>query len=218
MFSELMKEHFWSKVNISHPDECWEWQGTIATTGYGVLTIRQKETSQKQFRTHRLAYQFYHNVNPGKMCVCHSCDNKKCCNPSHLWLGTSADNNHDRKSKSGYNVGSQNYLSVLNEEQVFEIVQLLQESKLTTYEIAARYSVNRATVTSIRMGKCWTHVTGGKIINHKRPSEKLNPDKVLEIRKMLNDGIPQKEIASKFGVVDSLISMINRGKIWGWVK
>ena len=72
---------------------CWEWTGYIGKNGYGRISINGKYKS-----AHRLAYQLHYNKIPDRH-VCHSCDNRKCINPSHLWLGTDKDNLRDMWKK-----------------------------------------------------------------------------------------------------------------------
>jgi hypothetical protein len=93
-----IKQRFWSKVKINNHDECWEWQSTIKKTGYGSFSIFIDGKWKKE-GTHRVAYFLTTNDWPGDMLICHTCDNKKCCNPAHLWKGTYLDNNQDREKK-----------------------------------------------------------------------------------------------------------------------
>jgi predicted XRE-type DNA-binding protein len=102
------------------------------------------------------------------MCVCHRCDNPKCVNPEHLFLGTPKDNITDRKSKNRQAKGSQIGNSKLNEANVLEIKRLLAETNLTQEEIAKLFGVdgvacaqrNQATISNIKKGKKWAHVLG----------------------------------------------------------
>lgn len=80
---------FWSKVNKCGLDDCWEWQSTCYLNGYPTFFM------SGQYGAARIAYFLSHNADPGQMFVCHTCDNSKCCNPSHLFLGTQKDNMHD---------------------------------------------------------------------------------------------------------------------------
>lgn len=90
-YLDLMK----SRCQIAPETACWEYQGYIHPKGYGILSYRGKA-----WRTHRLSYFLNRGPIPEGMVICHTCDNRKCCNPLHLFLGTFDINNKDMAAKS----------------------------------------------------------------------------------------------------------------------
>ncbi len=96
----MSQEKFWSKVDIGTPNECWLWTGCVAG-GYGAVMM-----DYKTYRASRLAYILHHGIELDyAQCVCHSCDNPLCCNPSHLWIGTRGDNWRDAMAKGRIHQG-----------------------------------------------------------------------------------------------------------------
>ncbi len=80
-------------------DACWNWKYSITTGGYGQFSIGGHPNY-----CHRYAYRLEYGEIPDGLSVLHKCDNRKCCNPKHLFLGTQKDNLEDmrRKGRGGH--------------------------------------------------------------------------------------------------------------------
>jgi hypothetical protein len=88
-------ERFWAKVDVQGPDECWDWTGASGVGGYGVIGKRTNGR-QWQLRAHRMSAAIHFGMFDRRLDVLHTCDNPRCVNPAHLYLGTDADNARDR--------------------------------------------------------------------------------------------------------------------------
>jgi len=73
---------------------CWGWEGAATPRGRGHFGI-----GDTTYYAPRIAYALHHGSDPHPYHVCHTCDNPRCVNPKHLWLGTHADNMRDRWAK-----------------------------------------------------------------------------------------------------------------------
>lgn len=87
-------------VDVDPVTQCWNWKLSKDRLGYGRMTISMG--SRKQFRSesaHRYSYEIFNGPIPAGMCVLHRCDNRSCCNPDHLFIGTQKENIHDMHKK-----------------------------------------------------------------------------------------------------------------------
>lgn len=89
---------FWAKVERRGLDDCWLWQASVINIGYGAFRI-----AHRTVRANRIAYFLATGSDPLAALVCHSCDTPRCCNPRHLFLGSTGDNQRDKCAK-GRNV------------------------------------------------------------------------------------------------------------------
>ncbi len=157
VLSPDFKAAFWARVKVTAG--CWEWQGKPGGRGYGRM---RKPGRGAQLRAHRLAYFLHHEVDPGDMLVCHSCDNPMCVRPDHLFLGTDADNMAD-KARKGRNRtvpqgGERNNNAKLTEAQVRDVMARIMAGETNT-AISAGLPVSHAVISSIRTGRIWRAVS-----------------------------------------------------------
>lgn len=156
--SEDARRRFWVKVKKGKPSECWEWTASLNTDGYGQFAFYPENWGKKvNFQAHQLSYYFKHRTLPEGMCVCHKCDNPRCTNYHHLFLGTNADNMHDRDAKGRHRAvkGEENWMAKLTESKVQEIRILRFVGKLGISELAARFDLTQSGIKGIVYGYNW---------------------------------------------------------------
>lgn|GEM_PF-1590971 len=149
-------------------NDCWEWMGPVSKVGRPKVLYRGRHISAA-----RASYIAFNGDISQGLFVCHSCDNPKCLNPRHLWLGTAADNSADmvkkgrqaRGERNGAKIhpdrlkrGSLNPQSKINESNVKDIINLYTIDKLSSTIIAKRFKISSSTVLSVVNKKTWRHV------------------------------------------------------------
>ena len=147
-----LEGRFWPKVKKGLADECWEWQASLDTKGYGNFGVKKDGRFVMQ-RAHRIAFELSTGSIVGKLVVRHSCDNRRCCNPAHLSLGTQSDNMRDAVERHRLpRAGEHNGRAKLRKDDIIKI-RCSQESLRVLSE---RYGVAKSTVASARSGQTWT--------------------------------------------------------------
>lgn len=179
-------ERLWTKIAVGTWDECWPWMAGKNSTGYGIILV-----DRKCMLAHRLAYSTFNNVEvpPPHVMLCHSCDNPICCNPRHLWLGSAADNNADRhikgRSRCGSMKGEENPMARLTADEA----RAIANAPGSLNKVAKQFGLRFQTVSDIRRGKLWSHVTGIQYV--KRADDWIGPrqEEVLRyMQRILRDG------------------------------
>jgi hypothetical protein len=145
-----------SNIDFKGPDECWNWTASVFRDGYG--RIRAFGT---QMGAHRAAYRFWVGEIPDGLFVCHRCDNRRCCNPAHMFLGTPLDNHRDCIAK-GRRVtrparGEASGLAKLTEAAVREI-RATPAGRRNSRRLADKYGVTVQYLLRIRNRERWAHV------------------------------------------------------------
>lgn len=132
---------------------CWLWTGAVSSSGYGSFSI----TSKNIIPAHRASFLIYKNKMPESF-VCHSCDNKICVNPEHLWIGTPKENSIDASNKGILQKRPKRYGfgSKLKKE---EVVKIFEDNRKCD-EIAKEYNLSSSAIGAIKRGENWSHVTG----------------------------------------------------------
>jgi len=133
---------------------CRNWTGATYTDGYGQVWVEGR--GQK---AHRVAYEAFVGSTNG-LHVCHHCDNTKCINPAHLFLGTDSDNVQDKCSKGrargGVMCGVQHPRHILTDQQVADI-RTTPLVRGTITMLAQTFGVDKTTISRIVRGKTWRH-------------------------------------------------------------
>lgn len=147
MTSDKELARFWSKVNKAGDNDCWEWQAFVdPKSGYGYFW-RPYDSRL----AHRAAYEYATGNHPGEMLVMHSCDNRVCCNPNHLSLGTYLDNNRDRENKgrSAKLYGEKSHKAKLSNSDARAIRSAYAQGGTSYRKLARLYGVSYITINRV---------------------------------------------------------------------
>lgn len=86
-------DDFWAKVDVAGEDDCWLWTEAVFSNGYGRF-----KRNYRSLRAHRVALEAFKGPLPvGKPFALHTCNERKCVNPKHLYWGDHQDNMRDRR-------------------------------------------------------------------------------------------------------------------------
>lgn len=138
--------------SIIDPDtNCWIWQRAVQYCGYGKAKFGNKIQS-----SHRIAWQLANGEIPEGAWVLHTCDNRLCVNPAHLFLGDIHSNTADKVAKGRQNKGEAVPQSKLTAEQVLEIRAKWPATNMT--QLGLQYGVSRPKISAIIHRKNWKHI------------------------------------------------------------
>lgn len=134
---------------------CWSWTRAVGGSnykkggGYGVFSYQGR-----RLLAHRASWEAFNEPVPSGLYVLHRCDNSRCVNPSHLFLGTHQDNVDDCVAKRRHTLGERHPGHKITEDDVHRI----RKDRRYVKDIAAHYGLSKAQVFNIRNGSHWRHV------------------------------------------------------------
>lgn len=153
-----LSERLWSLVVKRSANECWEWTGFVEKSGYPRIGSGMRHG--RSLRANRVVWELLKGKIPKGKLVCHSCDNRRCLNPNHLFLGTHQDNMTDMvrkgRSLSGNSSPARNGHRKLVWSTVNEIRRIYARSHPVQRRLAERFGVTPPTICNILKNKIWS--------------------------------------------------------------
>lgn len=155
------EQRFWPHVEIT--EDCWLWTGClVGRDGRGSVRVDIRDSNGNVVRAqaiyaHRFSWELHNGPIPNGLFVLHKCDVPSCVNPSHLFLGTHADNMDDRNKKQRQTRGEKHPRAKLTEPDI-KLIREMRHCGKTQQSIADFFEVSRSAVRNILNGSHWKHV------------------------------------------------------------
>lgn len=196
---------------IPHGDSmCWTWIGGRETGRYGRFNMNGASMNAQ-----RAAYILFIGPIPRNAHICHTCDNRLCVNPKHLYAGSNETNVKDRVARGRTARGELAGNAKLTEQDILSIYR----DTRTRAAVARAYGVTPSVIERVASGKTWRHVAdrAGHQCSSRNTSgvwngrAKLTPDSVRDIRA---SHASARDLAVKYGVSESSIFRVRRAESW----
>jgi hypothetical protein len=159
--------------NFQQTEGCWNWLGRVdKSKGYGWFCLgRGWPGGGHGCNAMRAAYALYVGEIPSGLHVCHTCDNRLCVNPAHLFLGTTQENNADKVRKKRHLTGerlsaavlphipkgSRHYKTKLTEDDALRIIEMRRRGAMYK-DIGAAFGISDTAAYKIAKRKRWKHL------------------------------------------------------------
>lgn len=155
------QERFEKRIEKDAVTGCWNWTASLNNSGYGQFNL----TGARPIPAHRASWLIYKGEIPADPCgayktgyVCHTCDNPRCVNPDHLFIGNQQVNMDDKMGKGRHNYGTSegtaHGMAKLNDDLVREI----RSSPESLRELSVRLGIGKSTLHMVRKRITWKHV------------------------------------------------------------
>lgn len=141
-FNEEFWRRFWNRVDKKNYGECWQWTFRQNSKGYAFIAFKGKE-----YLIHRVSYHYYNKGFDVELQINHTCDNRLCVNPKHLYAGTAKQNTKDATNK--------NRLGKINLDIANTIRQDRINNNISQRGLAKKYSLSKSTIVSILNEVSW---------------------------------------------------------------
>jgi len=213
---------FWSQVDkLSEPNGCWLWIGRRQPSGYGWFILPGINNGRL---THRVAWTLVNGPIPNDssyhgICVYHNCpggDRRDCVNPSHMFLGTHADNMRDMDKK-----GRRKGRGVGNCHKVYPRNKVTRREPDDSHIKPKRFARGDKHGLRLHPERISRGMAHGLVMQRvaargeKHKCAKLTAEQVREIRNMYSIGsISQRRLAMQFNVSQTVIGDIVHLKSW----
>jgi HNH endonuclease len=128
-----------------HPMGCWIWTGCTSTSIYSKYPPNSYRFHMNFNDTHyrpsvaRIAWSLKYNIEfPYELFACHTCDNPKCVNPDHIWVGTNSQNLEDatRKGRRGISYEKRAEIADLYLRGIMRYSELIKEFNLRVAQLS----------------------------------------------------------------------------------
>lgn len=144
-------DRYWSQVEAT--DDCWLWLGRCYEDGRARIKL-----NGRLYVTARISYFLEHGIDPSNGKVLHTCDNVRCVNPEHLWLGSQYENVMDMVEKGRHGRTSARGTRQPNAKLTDEIVLEIRASEESQEVLRKRYGVSQSLISMVKSRRVWAHV------------------------------------------------------------